>query len=403
MFELPNNLKKKKKNLIYKIDLDNPWRKWWWENLVVQWFAWTWKTVVAYYRAIEAVKKWKNILILCFWKVLRQLLRSEKSQQLKCIFHADWLYKDMKNDINKSSNIEAKAIFSEETKWQKWMPNLSIQKKDFLIKVIKAYKKVHWLRENEKPYDEIIIDEWQDLTRDFLESLKELSDHISIFADDNQWIFSDSKITTVNDMKEIFCPNWDVEYLTQNFRTTKQICQFAAEKFLPENEKLRALKESSTCRDDPKSVPQIYWPKSYQKVWLEKFLATFVKKQLNKVLDGEKNEVIKNILIVAPLQRDVEDISIKLSNNRLEHSVYHSNLDGLFLHKSKYANFDLTWSNNWILVTTYHSSKWLEADCVFVYLTKEEYDNSKDTRRNLFYVLCTRAKRRLYLISDFQF
>jgi hypothetical protein len=49
-----------------------------------------------------------------------------------------------------------------------------------------------------------------------------------------------------------------VEYLTQNFRTTKQICQFAAEKFLPENEKLRALKESSTCRDDPKSVPQIY-------------------------------------------------------------------------------------------------------------------------------------------------
>ena len=402
LFELPDNLTEEQKNLI-NIDLDDPWRKWWWENLVVQWFAWTWKTVVAYYRAIKAVKEWKNILILCFWKVLRQLLRSEKSQHLQCIFHADWLYSDIKKDINKSSNTEAKVMLSEESKWFKWLPNLSLQKKDFLIKVIKAYKKVHWLSEDEKLYDEIIIDEWQDLSRDFLESLKELSSHVSIFADDNQWIFDKAKTTTVDIMKEIFSPDNDVEYLTQNFRTTKQICQFAAEKFLPENEKLRAIKESSTCRDDPKSVPQIYWPNSYAKVWLEKFFAAFVKKQLWNVIDEATWDTIKNILIVAPSQTAVEYISVMLSDAEQEHSIYHSNLDELFKKKSPYCDFDLTWKGDWILVTTYHSSKWLEADCVFIYLTKDEFEKSKDERKKIFYVLSTRAKRRLYLITDFQF
>lgn len=395
LFELPtpDKLTEEQKNLIW-LNLDSPERKWRWENLVVQWFAGTWKTVVAYYRALRAERQWKNVLVLCFWKVLKELLWSEKNSVLKNIKHADWLYKEIKKNIKDSGDLKGKALLKSETVyWFKKLPNINIQNKAFLKQLFKEYKRIKWYNENQSIYSEIIIDEWQDLSKDVLEALKTLTDHVSIFADDNQWIFDEDTNTTVNEMKEIFCPNWKVEYLTANFRTTKQICLFAAEKFLPENEKVRAITESKTCVDDPESEPQLFWASTYSKIWFEEFLWKFVKKQWAKY---------ESILIVAPRTENVNGISIDLSKKEIPHSVYHSKLDNNLNKLSPFADYNLTSNDrSWILVTTYHSSKWLEADCVFIYMTETEYKKAQWDKKNIFYVLSTRAKRKLFIITDF--
>ena len=50
--EISKWLTDEQKNYI-KIDLSNPGRTWWGENLIVKWYWWTGKTVVAYYRALS--------------------------------------------------------------------------------------------------------------------------------------------------------------------------------------------------------------------------------------------------------------------------------------------------------------------------------------------------------------
>ena len=124
LFDLPtpDKLTEEQKNLIW-LNLDSPERKWRWENLVVQWFAGTWKTVVAYYRALRAERQWKEVLVLCFWKVLRDLLLSEKTSTLKSIKHADWLYTEIKKEIKDSKDQRGNARLTSETRyWYKKLP-----------------------------------------------------------------------------------------------------------------------------------------------------------------------------------------------------------------------------------------------------------------------------------------
>lgn len=60
------------------IDLDDPDRKWWGENLVVKGYGGTGKTVVACHRAMKLRKQDKKVLFLCFWKALTTFLSMEK-------------------------------------------------------------------------------------------------------------------------------------------------------------------------------------------------------------------------------------------------------------------------------------------------------------------------------------
>jgi hypothetical protein len=56
------------------------------------------------------------------------------------------------------------------------------------------------------------------------------------------------------------------------------------------------------------------------------------------------------------------------------------------------------------LVTTYKSAKWLEAECVILYIPEKEYVNFKNWWNhsdNVFYTLATRPKKKLSIVADF--
>ena len=60
------------------------------------------------------------------------------------------------------------------------------QSKEFLEVLFSRYRDTY--HDGNYPYDEILIDEGQDLSPQLLEALKILTPHLSIFADENQRI-----------------------------------------------------------------------------------------------------------------------------------------------------------------------------------------------------------------------
>lgn len=417
-FILPeySDLTQQQQNLV-DLDLHDPELAWWWENLIVQWFAWTWKTVVAYFRALNAVEQKRKILVLCFGKVLNDLLKkADKSLTSDAKVCYLWeFYNDLRSVVkyrienSKDKEIEFNGgkfslIWSsieykkgdttllENLTRKQWPMNL---KEEYIKVLFEYYVDINW----KKPYDEIIIDEWQDIPLHIIKNLNILSDHISVFADDNQKIFEskENNLSSIEDIKKVLCPDWRIHSLTANFRTTKQICEYAAKRFLPENEKIRALKESVLCRDDPNSTPKM------------------AHKSKDESFDFIAENVIKNwakyssILVICPLQDDVEQQSNALSDKQVNHYVYHNNITNANINRkhAKNAIDSFSSTDNEILITTYKSAKWLEADCVFIYLPKETYNevvNAKewDKNKNTLYVLCTRAKKKLFIVWDFK-
>lgn len=417
-FTLPeySDLTTQQQNLV-DLDLHDPELAWWWENLIVQWFAWTWKTVVAYFRALNAVNQKRKILVLCFGKVLNDLLKKANKRLTSDakICYLWEFYNDLrgvvKYRIENSNNKEIEfnwgkfsliwdciiykkddSTLLENSTRKEWPMNL----KEEYIKVLFEYiVHMNW----KKLYDEIIIDEWQDIPLHIVKNLNILSDHISVFADDNQKIFEnkENNLSSIEDIKKVLCPNWRIHLLTENFRTTKQICEYAAKRFLPENEKIRALKESVFCRDDPDSMPKM------------------AHKSKDESFDFIAENVIKNwakyssILVICPLQDDVVQQSNALSSKQVNHYVYHNNINNANIDRkhAKNAIDSFSSTDNEILITTYKSAKWLEADCVFIYLPNETYNevmNAKewDKNKNTLYVLCTRAKKKLFIVWDFK-
>lgn len=271
----PGNLTTEQVNLI-RIDLSDPKRKWRWENLIVKWYWWTGKTVIAYYRAISRQENrykcynwtWDRVLLLCFNKLLNNLLKSETDYPLSCdIFHLQKFYESIRSPLVKKIKEKWDITYNwgyftiktftkirsdkeyfyiqYEKDWEKIHENTKSsdsrrstryfaneQSSEFLKILFSRYAEQYW----KKVYKEIIIDEWQDISWAILENLNILTDHISIFADDHQKI--NENWTNINEMKEIFCPSSknSIDELTSMHRTTKEIFEYAVRTFLPDDE-----------------------------------------------------------------------------------------------------------------------------------------------------------------------
>mgnify|MGYP001695259097 CR=1 FL=1 len=418
-FVLPafSALTPEQKNLVV-IDLADPERKWWGENLVVKGYGWTGKTVVACHRALRLQKQKKKILFLCFWKVLNSFLATEKLGYEN--LYLQWFYQSMRLKLEEKLRMQGKVayqwgffrlesflknvrdgsvkghfyiayekdgvVISENINRQRYYANN--QDKDFLLLFFGWYKEV--VLGGDFLYDEIYIDEAQDISPEVLASLKVLAPHFSVFADENQRIGKNGEWSSILDIAKIFFPNASVpedqiEELTINMRTTKEICKCAAEYFLKEDEAVQMINQSKYCRSDPNSTPQeeIISDAIQQK---EQVL-TWIKLTLNDTSD---------FAVLCPETPIVDEYYEYLVNKGLSVTKYHSKED-------RRDAIDL---DKQILVTTYESSKGLEADYVILIITKKKYDeyfSAEDgaVANNILYVLATRAKKKLYILFTF--
>lgn len=420
-FILPefSDLTLEQKNLVV-IDLDDPERKWRGENLVVKGYGGTGKTVVACHRAIRLKKQNKKILFLCFWKALKSFLATEKlgyeNLHLQLFYHKmRWI---LEKELKKQGKINYQGwffclesflkklwygrnreyfyisyekdntIISENINGQRYY--LNNQEKDFLSLLFGWYKEK--ILRGTFLYDEIYIDEAQDISPKVLEALKILAPHFSVFADENQRIGKRGEGSSVADIAKIFFPKASVpedqiEELTTNMRSTKEICKHAAECFLPDDEAAKMIEQSKQC----KSIPDSISARNFLPSWEEQ------KEKINtRVQEAQKNWF--NIAIFCSGIATVDKIASFLKKEELPYCKYHSKMNNREDHN---IIFDKD-----IFVSTYQSSKWLEADCVILLIGEKEYkkviDNpSWGVDNNTLYVLATRAKKKLYILFTF--
>lgn len=413
-FVLPefSSLTPEQKNLVV-IDLADPERKWWGENLVVKGYGGTGKTVVACHRALRLKKQNKRILFLCFWKVLKSFLATEKLGYEN--LHLQWFYQSMRLKLEEKLKMQGKVayqwgffrlglfsrmvkdyfyityekdgvVISENINGQRYYANN--QEKDFLLLFFGWYKEE--VLGGDFLYDEIYIDEAQDIVPEVLASLKVLAPHFSVFADENQRIGSNGEWSSMLDIAKIFFPNASVpedqiEELTINMRTTKEICEYAAEYFLKEDEAVQLINQSKYCRSDPNSTPQ------------EEIISDAIQ---------QKEQVLTWINLTL---NDMSDFAVFCPEIPIVDKYYEYLVDKGFSvakYHSKEDRRDAINLDKQVLVTTYQSSKGLEADYVILIITKKKYDeyfSAEDgaVANNILYVLATRAKKKLYILFTF--
>lgn len=409
------------------IDLDSPARKWRWENLVVKGYWGTGKTVVAIHRILRLQRLGKKVLFLCFGRALSTFLSVPQLRRGTNLFHLQRFYNKIRE------RLISKIAYSETpykngvfiigkyiVKKSKEYPVLHYkidgkiisenvvgdwyyaqnQSKEFLEVLFSRYRDTY--HDGIYPYDEILIDEGQDLSPQLLEALKILTPHLSIFADENQRIGLSSEWSSIADIARIAFPDESdpeslVEELTINMRSTREICTFAAEYFLPENEQVKLALQSKNCRSIPDSLPEEVSEADphMQDTQLLKWIK-------------EAQSHQRTTMIFADSQKNVDKISQLLNDEKIYHGKYHSNVNVKYHSnlESHLSHWD--YSKSWdfsqdVFVSTNKSSKGLEADCVILYITPRDEDRIQDGEEwwpttNLYYVLATRARKKLYML-----
>lgn len=232
-----------------------------------------------------------------------------------------------------------------------------------------------WLSHNAENYDEIIIDEGQDVSIEKYNRIKTYSNNISYGADDAQSLYEEG--CTPIELENLF-PDNEEYTMHKNFRNSKEILLFTRSIFttilIPQN----AI--------DNARVTDV--------------------KPIIKITDWDEEEEIKQIMsIINDFSGDTENVGILVPgigkvdyyydliqnkiNTDIECTKYHS----------KMPNFD---GMSGVHITTFKSSKGTEFDTViipnfdsFEFITSRE--NTKITEKD-YYVAFTRTKTNLFLI-----
>lgn len=241
-----------------------------------------------------------------------------------------------------------------------------------------------WLSHEQTVYEEIIVDEAQDVDSEKYNQLKTYSDVISFGADDSQIVFPRNS-TTENQLREIFIQNKSY-FLDENFRNSYQILHFLKgffDKRLIYQYMLEDLKVKERFGPKPiliSSINNLEKRNTIISEIIELFIADT--KSLNNT---------HNLAILVPLKCHVDDIYRALIILKINCTRYYEGLtfDGI--------------SN--VHITTFKSAKGLEFDTVIIpsfehYLWNIEKLTIAPITENDYYVAITRTKRNLYLLSN---
>lgn len=311
----------------------------------------TGKTVMAVYRA-EMYKKAKNsIRFVVYNNTLNQYLAYSKQQKRiasnTSTLHK-WFYSWHFHTFGKAPPQLEKYVFD----WERILKNMMKYKGEF------------------KKLDAIIIDEGQDFPREFYLVLQVLAHNITVFADENQRITQNNST-----LQEIMTSLGVKQYypLTRNYRNTQQIARLAQHFY--------ADLESGI----PK-LPQRKGPKP------KLCLSSDLKSQGKRIATYASNNKRHHIGVFVNTKQ--QQLSLKRQLEEITDVPIQT-----YINNDRY-NGELDFSEPGIKIINYRSAKGLEFNTVFLpELDTLRTDADEDLQKMLFFVLMSRARDQLWLMS----
>ena len=289
------------------------------------------KTVVSVYR----LKNTNNSILFTYGKLLRLAIANTINDENKIIDNIHkWHY-----DKN---NIYLEEAISDNN----------------LLNTIEKFK-------NKYTYEYIMVDEGQDLSSNVYKLLRELTNNLSVSADNAQKVYEHGSSEEV--ILEILPTLQKIE-LNQNFRNSYEIYDFAKE-FVPNNARANDVNMLERFTKGDADKPYVYLVKTLD--------ITF--KIIKEILDSNKNT---NIGILSEDKITVDTYVKELKEN-YELSSYTS------------SNKDVPENLKNIVITTFKSSKGMEFDIVIM----PQFQFLKEKNLNEYYIGATRAKTALYILA----
>ena len=233
------------------------------------------------------------------------------------------------------------------------------------------------------PWAEIIVDEAQDMDKNYYHDIKQLG-RVSYGADDSQILYP-QHCSTQADLSTIF-PNNINCVLDKNFRSTQRIMQFCKQAFSNANIPMSIINGLSNNVGE-KPVLLISNCDKFDRTNDEQNHA------IEQIINSFKADD-HNIAILVPWKSDVQVFEEVLSSKNISFSVYYEDLSRFPKGCGDISNVHLT---------TFKSAKGLEFDTVIIPNFNKYYEicGSFNTEWQDFYVACTRARSNLYLISNY--
>lgn len=218
----------------------------------------------------------------------------------------------------------------------------------------------------------IIVDEGQDMPREFYLMLRMVSSSMTILADENQRITEDQ--STLAEIKAASGVN-DMRTLTRNFRNTLPIAEFAAQFYV----------------GLPSGIPELPPPtRAGERPSLQ--CHTDIAQTVKQIISYENTYRDHTIGVLVPTKSLLKSLYSRLNGkSRAAIQAYVGEMRNGGMHP-------LDFSKPGIKLVTWASAKGLEFDTVFLpELQKVRGEPSSDELRMKMYVLSSRAKQRLFL------
>ena len=227
---------------------------------------------------------------------------------------------------------------------------------------------VRMLRSQNVNFDEILVDEGQDLSINTYKMLSQLTDKLSISADNAQQINNKEEATNEEEIQHFF-PNLRRFELDEIFRSAYELYKFAIQ-FVPNNARAHSatLLERLEQKNSGADKPLVYIEPNLDGMF-------------ETVRDIIDNNPTDNIGILFEETVDIKTFAKELSKE-YEISIYHSKI-----------NVPDNLCN--IILTTFKSAKGVEFDVVIIPYFK---DRTRYTPEE-YYVGVTRAKNQVHFLS----
>ena len=338
------------------------------ENWVVTGPPGTGKTILALFRAKELADREEDFKLMAFNVVLRDYAKSAFADEDSDLFLANL---DLETAVNSYHQVVYRL-------WKNsGQPGFPPALPDSIHKDWKAMLPVLLEREPQTA-DHIIIDEGQDLPKDWYLFSRRTCSQITVFLDTNQTITSDIEHATAQQVKD-FIESPKEYKVTQNHRNTKQIAKLSQHYFKGNPENLPTLPEN---KEGP--IPEIV----NRKDW---------KHSLEYIANYADTYPEQSIGIFAPFKGWAKTWSETLPFYLDSDRTIHLAVRGPNGENPEEADFDAI-ENGGILITTTATMKGLEFDAVFVLETDNPHYNNilqGPHGEQIFYVMITRARNTL--------
>ncbi len=218
----------------------------------------------------------------------------------------------------------------------------------------------------QKKADFIIVDEVQDFSEDIIMQFQSSAlKALSLFGDSAQQIYSFrlAKPLSMEDIASITSiPSNELSF---NHRLPKKIARFA--ELISDSDDILA----DRCRNEGNELPKI----------LE---FNNLIEQLDKIIEIVNNRQLDDVGILFQLNKDVKKAKEYFDFKNFQVEAKFNN------------NMDLDFSNQLPKLTTYHSSKGLQFESVFI----PDCENLFDDNKNALYVAITRSYQSLFIMHS---